>query len=63
VSAPRKSETQIEVEITDEMIEAGRGALAEYSQREDDPAWIVSAVFSAMWRAMAKSTEEVTDRL
>jgi hypothetical protein len=45
-------------EITDQMIEAGREVLAEYSQREDDPAWIVSAIFAAMWRAMAKPTEE-----
>jgi hypothetical protein len=43
-----------EIEITDAMIEAGRKELARYSQREDDPAWIVADVFTAMYKAMSK---------
>jgi hypothetical protein len=47
----QKSQIGPEIEITDEMIEAGRYELADYSPREDDPAAAVYSIFLAMWNA------------
>jgi hypothetical protein len=51
----QKAQIGPEIEITDEMIEAGRYELAAYSSREDDPVVAVYSIFLAMWRARPRT--------